>query len=198
MKNITADMVKTLREKTSAGVMDCKEALTKAEGDMEKAISYLREKGKAKAAQKAGRATKDGMVGAYIHPGSKLGVLLEVNCETDFVARTQEFKTLVKELAMQIAASNPLVLKREDLSQETVNKEKEIYRNQALNEGKKEEIVERIVNGRMEKFYREVCLLEQPYIKDEDKKIQDLLDEFIAKLGENISISRFVRFRLGE
>lgn len=196
--NITADMVKTLREKTSAGVMDCKEALTKAEGDIEKAISCLREKGKARAAQKAGRATKDGIVGAYIHPGSKLGVLLEVNCETDFVARTQEFKTLVKELAMQIAASNPLVLKREDLPQETVDKEKEIYRNQALNEGKKEEIVERIVNGRIEKFYREVCLLEQPYIKDEDKKIQDLLDEFIAKLGENISISRFVRFRLGE
>ncbi len=196
--NITADMVKTLREKTSAGVMDCKEALTKAEGDTEKAISYLREKGKAKAAQKAGRATKDGIVGAYIHPGSKLGVLLEVNCETDFVARTGEFKTLVKELAMQIAASNPLVLKREDLPQETVDKEKEIYRNQALNEGKKEEIVERIVNGRIEKFYREVCLLEQPYIKDEDKKIQDLLDEFIAKLGENISISRFVRYRLGE
>jgi len=196
--NITADIVKTLREKTSAGVMDCKEALTKAEGDIEKAISYLREKGKAKAAQKAGRATKDGMVGAYIHPGSKLGVLLEVNCETDFVARTGEFKTLVKELAMQIAASNPLVLKREDLPQETVDKEKEIYRNQALNEGKKEEIVERIVNGRIEKFYREVCLLEQPYIKDEDKKIQDLLDEFIAKLEENISISRFVRYRLGE
>jgi len=196
--NITADIVKTLREKTSAGVMDCKEALTKAEGDIEKAISYLREKGKAKAAQKAGRATKDGMVGAYIHPGSKLGVLLEVNCETDFVARTGEFKTLVKELAMQIAASNPLVLKREDLPQETVDKEKEIYRNQALNEGKKEEIVERIVNGKIEKFYREVCLLEQPYIKDEDKKIQDLLDEFIAKLGENISISRFVRYRLGE
>ena len=196
--NITADMVKTLREKTSAGVMDCKEALTKAEGNIEKAISHLREKGKAKAAQKAGRATKDGIVGAYIHPGSKLGVLLEVNCETDFVARTGEFKTLVKELAMQIAASNPLVLKREDLPQETVDKEKEIYRNQALNEGKKEEIVERIVNGRIEKFYREVCLLEQPYIKDEDKKIQDLLDEFIAKLGENISISRFVRFRLGE
>ncbi len=196
--NITADMVKTLREKTSAGVMDCKEALTKAEGNIEKAISHLREKGKAKAAQKAGRATKDGIVGAYIHPGSKLGVLLEVNCETDFVARTGEFKTLVKELAMQIAASNPLVLKREDLPQETVDKEKEIYRNQALNEGKKEEIVERIVNGRIEKFYREVCLLEQPYIKDEDKKIQDLLDEFIAKLGENISISRFVRYRLGE
>jgi len=196
--NITADIVKTLREKTSAGVMDCKEALTKAEGDIEKAISYLREKGKAKAAQKAGRATKDGMVGAYIHPGSKLGVLLEVNCETDFVARTGEFKTLVKELAMQIAASNPLVLKREDLPQETVDKEKEIYRNQALNEGKKEEIVEKIVNGKIEKFYREVCLLEQPYIKDEDKKIQDLLDEFIAKLGENISISRFVRYRLGE
>lgn len=196
--NITADMVKTLREKTSAGVMDCKEALTKAEGNIEKAISHLREKGKAKAAQKAGRATKDGIVGAYIHPGSKLGVLLEVNCETDFVARTGEFKTLIKELAMQIAASNPLVLKREDLPQETVDKEKEIYRNQALNEGKKEEIVERIVNGRIEKFYREVCLLEQPYIKDEDKKIQDLLDEFIAKLGENISISRFVRYRLGE
>ncbi len=196
--NITADMVKTLREKTSAGVMDCKEALTKADGDMEKAISYLREKGKAKAAQKAGRETKDGMVGAYIHPGSKLGVLIEVNCETDFVARTEEFKTLVKELAMQIAASNPLVLRREDLSQEIVEKEKEIYRNQALNEGKKEEIVERIVNGRMEKFYREVCLLEQPYIKDEDKKVQELLDEFIAKLGENISIRRFARFRLGE
>lgn len=196
--NITADMVKTLRERTSAGVMDCKEALTKTEGDMERAISYLREKGKAKAAQKAGRATKDGMVGAYIHPGSKLGVLVEVNCETDFVARTQEFKTLVKELAMQIAASNPLVLKREDLSPEAVDREKEIYRNQALNEGKKEGIIERIVNGKLEKFYREVCLLEQPYIKDEDKKVQDLLDESIAKLGENISIGRFARFRLGE
>ncbi len=196
--NITADMVRTLRERTSAGVMDCKEALTKAEGDMEKAISYLREKGKAKAAQKAGRATKDGMVGAYIHPGSKLGVLVEVNCETDFVARTQEFQNLVKELAMQIAASNPLVLKREDLAPEAVDKEKEIYRNQALNEGKKEEIIERIVNGKLEKFHQEVCLLEQPYIKDEDKKVQDLLDESIAKLGENISIGRFARFRLGE
>ncbi len=196
--NITAGMVKTLREKTSAGVMDCKEALTKTEGDMEKAISYLRKKGKAKAAQKAGRETKDGIVGAYIHPGSKLGVLVEVNCETDFVARTEEFKTLVKELAMQIAASNPQVLKREDLPEETMEKEKEIYRNQALNEGKKEGIIERIVNGRMEKFYREVCLLEQPYIKDEEKKVQDLLDEFIAQLGENISIRRFVRFRLGE
>ena len=196
--NITAEMVKTLRERTSAGVMDCKEALTKAEGNMEKAISYLREKGKAKAAQKAGRATKDGMVGAYIHPGSKLGVLVEVNCETDFVARTQEFQTLVKELAMQIAASNPLVLRREDLSPETLDREKEIYRNQALNEGKKEGIIERIVNGKLEKFYREVCLLEQPYIKDEEKKVQDLLDEYIAKLGENISIGRFARFRLGE
>lgn len=196
--NVTTDMVKTLRERTSAGVMDCKEALTKAEGDMEKAISYLREKGKVKAAQKAGRETRDGMVGAYIHPGSRLGVLVEINCETDFVAKTEEFKTLVKELAMQIAASNPLVIRREDLPQGTVEKEKEIYRNQALNEGKKEEIIERVVKGRMEKFYREVCLLEQPHIKDEEKRVQDLLDESIAKLGENITISRFVRFKLGE
>ena len=196
--NVTTDMVKTLRERTSAGVMDCKEALTKAEGDMEKAISYLREKGKVKAAQKAGRETRDGMVGAYIHPGSRLGVLVEINCETDFVAKTEEFKTLVKELAMQIAASNPLVIRREDLPQGTVEKEKEIYRNQALNEGKKEEIIERVVKGRMEKFYREVCLLEQPYIKDEEKRVQDLLDESIAKLGENITISRFARFKLGE
>ena len=196
--NVTTDMVKTLRERTSAGVMDCKEALTKAEGDMEKAIFYLREKGKVKAAQKAGRETRDGMVGAYIHPGSRLGVLVEINCETDFVAKTGEFKSLVKEVAMQIAASNPLVIRREDLPQGTVEKEKEIYRNQALNEGKKEEIIERVVKGRMEKFYREVCLLEQPYIKDEEKKIQDLLDESIAKLGENITISRFARFKLGE
>lgn len=196
--NVTTDMVKTLRERTSAGVMDCKEALTKAEGDMEKAISYLREKGKVKAAQKAGRETRDGIVGAYIHPGSRLGVLVEINCETDFVAKTEEFKTLVKELAMQIAASNPLVIRREDLPQGTVEKEKEIYRNQALNEGKKEEIIERVVKGRMEKFYREVCLLEQPYIKDEEKRVQDLLDESIAKLGENITISRFARFKLGE
>lgn len=196
--NVTTDMVKTLRERTSAGVMDCKEALTKAEGDMEKAISYLREKGKVKAAQKAGRETRDGMVGAYIHPGSRLGVLVEINCETDFVAKTGEFKSLVKELAMQIAASNPLVIRREDLPQGTVEKEKEIYRNQALNEGKKEEIIERVVKGRMEKFYREVCLLEQPYIKDEEKRVQDLLDESIAKLGENITISRFARFKLGE
>jgi len=196
--NVTTDMVKTLRERTSAGVMDCKEALTKAEGDMEKAISYLREKGKVKAAQKAGRETRDGMVGAYIHPGSRLGVLVEINCETDFVAKTGEFKSLVKELAMQIAASNPLVIRREDLPQGTVEKEKEIYRNQALNEGKKEEIIERVVKGRMEKFYREVCLLEQPHIKDEEKRVQDLLDESIAKLGENITISRFARFKLGE
>lgn len=196
--NVTTDMVKTLRERTSAGVMDCKEALTKAEGDMEKAISYLREKGKVKAAQKAGRETRDGMVGAYIHPGSRLGVLVEINCETDFVAKTGEFKSLVKELAMQIAASNPLVIRREDLPQGTVEKEKEIYRNQALNEGKKEEIIERVVKGRMEKFYREVCLLEQPYIKDEERRVQDLLDESIAKLGENITISRFTRFKLGE
>jgi elongation factor Ts len=196
--NVTTDMVKTLRERTSAGVMDCKEALTKAEGDMEKAISYLREKGKVKAAQKAGRETRDGIVGAYIHPGSRLGVLVEINCETDFVAKTGEFKSLVKELAMQIAASNPLVIRREDLPQGTVEKEKEIYRNQALNEGKKEEIIERVVKGRMEKFYREVCLLEQPYIKDEERRVQDLLDESIAKLGENITISRFTRFKLGE
>jgi len=196
--NVTTDMVKTLRERTSAGIMDCKEALTKAEGDMEKAISYLREKGKVKAAQKAGRETRDGMVGAYIHPGSRLGVLVEINCETDFVAKTGEFKSLVKELAMQIAASNPLVIRREDLPQGTVEKEKEIYRNQALNEGKKEEIIERVVKGRMEKFYREVCLLEQPHIKDEEKRVQDLLDESIAKLGENITISRFARFKLGE
>ncbi len=198
MAEITAAMVKQLRDKTGAGMMDCKKALQEAEGDFDKAVEILRKRGIAKAAKRADREANEGVVAAYIHPGSKLGVLVEVNCETDFVANTDDFKEFAKNIAMHIAASNPLAVKREDLDQEALNKEKEIYREQALAQGKPEHIVDKIVEGRLEKYYSEVCLLEQPYVKDPDKTIKDLLTEVIAKVGENITIKRFARFRIGE
>jgi elongation factor Ts len=195
---ITAAQVKELREKTGAGMMDCKKALGETNGDIDKAADYLREQGILKAAKKADRAANEGLIYSYIHPGDRLGVLVEINCETDFVARTNEFRDFSKDIAMHIAASNPLVVKREDLSQEIVDKEKSIYKAQAEKEGKPEKFVEKIIDGRIEKFYQESCLLDQPFIKDQDKTVNDIIVDAIAKLGENISVKRFVRFRLGE
>ncbi|ADD02466.1 translation elongation factor Ts [Thermoanaerobacter italicus Ab9] len=195
---ISAQAVKELRERTGAGMMDCKKALMEANGDMEKAIDILREKGLAAAAKKAGRVANEGLVDAYIHGGGRIGVLVEVNCETDFVANTGEFKNFVKEICMQIAAANPSYISREDVPQAVLEKEKEILKAQALNEGKPQNVVDRIVEGRIEKFYKENCLLEQQYIRDPEKTVQDLLNETIAKLGENIVIRRFVRFERGE
>lgn len=191
-------MVKELREKSGAGMMDCKRALDDAQGDMEKAMQLLRERGVAKAAKKEGRVTKEGIVYSYIHPGDKLGVLIEVNCETDFVARTDDFRGLVKELAMQVAAANPLVVVPEELPEDVVTREREIYRQQALNEGKPEQVVGKIVDGRIKKYQQEVCLLLQPYIKDQDKTVSEVVTEAVSKLGENITVRRFTRFRLGE
>ena len=198
MKDVTSQMVKELREKTGCGMMDCKRALEKSEGDIQKAIDILREQGMATAAKKAGRIAKEGIIYSYIHPGDKLGVLVEINCETDFVARTEDFKNLAKDVAMQVAATNPLVISRAELKEETIQKEKDIYRAQAKSEGKPEKILDKIVEGKLEKYFQEVCLLEQAFIKDEDRSIHDRLNETIAKLGENITIKRFVRFRLGE
>ena len=196
--SISAATVKELREKTGAGMMDCKRALEETKGDLEKAVEVLRKKGLAAVAKRAGRITSEGVIASYIHPGERLGVLVEVNCETDFVARTTDFRAFVKEICMQVAAANPLVLKRADLSDEDVDREKEIYRDQARSQDKPEKIIEKIVQGKMEKYYQEVCLLDQQYIKDGDKRISDLLDEAKVKLGENIVIKRFSRFRLGE
>lgn len=196
--SITAATVKELREKTGAGMMDCKRALEEAKGDLEKAVEVLRKKGLAAVAKRAGRETSEGVIASYIHPGERLGVLVEVNCETDFVARTPDFRAFVKEICMQVAAANPLVMKREDLPDEDVNREKEIYRDQARSQDKPEKIIEKIVQGKMEKYYQEVCLLDQQYIKDADKRVSDLLDEVKVKLGENIVLKRFARFRLGE
>lgn len=198
MADITAQMVKELREKTNAGMMDCKKALVETGGDFDKAVNYLREKGIAKAAGKSGRATKEGIIASYIHAGSKLGVMVEINCETDFVARTDDFKVFAKDIAMHVAASAPLAVAREDIDEETVNNEREIYRQQAINEGKPEKIIDKIVDGKLDKYYSEACLLEQPFVKDNDKTVNDLINETIARLGENISIRRFVRFHLGE
>jgi len=191
-------MVKELRERTGAGMMDCKKALSDANGDMEKAIEILRERGLAAAAKKAGRITAEGIVDAYIHGDGRIGVLVEVNIETDFAAKNEEFRALVKDIAMQIAASKPEYISREEVPSEVIEKEKEILRAQALNEGKPEKVVEKMVEGRIEKFYKEVCLLEQPFIKDPDKTVKDLLTEKIAVIGENISIRRFARFERGE
>jgi len=195
---ISASEVKELRERTGAGMMDCKKALEASGGDMEKAIEYLRKKGMQKVEKKAGRQTKEGIIQSYIHPGSRLGVLVEINCETDFVARTDEFQTFAKDIAMHIAASSPLVVDRSELAQDILDKEKEIYRAQALEQGKPENILDRIVEGKLEKFYQDVCLLEQSFVKDPNRTIKDLLTEKISKLGENIVIKRFVRFQLGE
>lgn len=195
---ITAQMVKELREKTGAGMMDCKKALEATNGDMKKAMDYLREKGIAKAAKKADRIAAEGVVESYIHGGGRIGVLVEVNCETDFVAKTDDFKNLVKDVAMQIAAMNPKYVRREEVPEEALNKEREILKQQALAEGKPEHIVEKMVEGRLNKYFQEVCLLEQPYVKDPDKTIDQLVKETIAKLGENINIRRFVRYEMGE
>ena len=195
---ISASDVKTLREMTGAGMMDCKKALSEADGDMEKAIEYLRMKGLQKVEKKAGRQTQEGLVQAYIHPGSRLGVLVEINCETDFVARTDDFQSFVKDVAMQIAAAKPIVVDRAQVDPDTVEKEKEIYRAQAREQGKPENILDRFVTGKLEKFYQDVCLLEQAFVKDPNKTIRDLLNEKIARLGENIIIKRFVRYQLGE
>jgi elongation factor Ts len=195
---IDSKLVKELRDKTGAPMMDCKRALEKANGNIEKALDYLREQGIAKASQKAGRSTREGLIYSYIHPGEKLGVLLEINCETDFVARTDDFRNLTKDVAMQVAASNPITIKREDFPSELLEKEKEIYKAQALKEGKPEKILDKIIQGKLEKYFQEFCLLELPFIKNEDRTVKQRIDETIAKLGENITVKRFVRFRLGE
>lgn len=195
---VTAAMVKELREKTGAGMMDCKKALKETSGDIEKAVEYLREKGLSEAAKKTHRVATEGIVDSYIHGGGKLGVLVEVNCETDFVAKNDEFKELCHNIAMQIAASNPLYITRDDVPEEEVEKEKRMLRSQALNEGKSENIVEKMVEGRLEKFFNENCLLEQPFIKETDISVDEYIKEKIAKLGENIVVRRFARYELGE
>lgn len=195
---VSASLVKTLRARTGAGVMDCKQALLETEGDLEKATRYLREKGLAAVAKRAERVASEGLVEAYIHGGGRLGVLIEVNCETDFVARTPEFKALCRDLAMQVAASRPEYISREEVPPEVLAREEEIFRAQALNEGKPEKVIDRIVVGRIEKFYTEVCLLEQPFIKDPNCSVAGLINEKIAYFGENIRVRRFACFRLGE
>jgi elongation factor Ts len=195
---IDAQEVKALREKTGAGMMDCKKALVEAGGDEEKAITILREKGLAAAAKRAGRIAAEGMVESYIHLGGRVGVLVEVNCETDFVARNEQFRTFVKDICLQIAATNPAYLSKEDVPAEVLEKERQILRTQALNEGKPEKVIDKIVEGRIEKFYKENCLLEQPFIRDQEVTIKDLLVSLIAKIGENIVIRRYSRFALGE
>jgi elongation factor Ts len=195
---VNAAVVKELREKTGAGIMDCKRALTEAGGNLDKAVEYLRRKGLAAAAKKADRVASEGAVAAYVHPGGKIGVLVEINCETDFVARTNEFQALVKDLAMQIAAANPRYLRPEEVSADELEKERDIYRRQALDSGKPEKVVDRIIEGKMERFYSEVCLLEQAFVKDPDRKVADIVNDAIARLGENIQIRRFTRYHLGE
>ncbi|HOJ10579.1 MAG TPA: translation elongation factor Ts [Clostridiales bacterium] len=195
---ITADMVKQLRERTGAGMMDCKKALVETDGNIEKAVEYLREKGLAAAAKKSGRIAAEGLVESYIHGDGRIGVLVEVNIETDFAAKNEEFRMFVKDIAMQIAASKPEYIRKEDVPAEIVEKEKEILKVQARNEGKPEKVIEKMVEGRLEKFYKEICLLEQPWIKDPDKTINQLLVEKIATIGENINIRRFARFERGE
>lgn len=196
--NITSEMVKALREKTQAGMMDCKEALKASDGDMDKAVEYLRKKGLATAQKRAGRTTSQGQVGSYIHAGGKIGVLVEVNCETDFVARTEQFSELVHNLAMHIAAANPVCIRREEFPPELLQKEREIYLAQARETGKPEKVLEKIVEGKLEKYFKETCLMEQAYVKNPDITIADLLNETIAQIGESITIRRFVRFQLGE
>ena len=193
---INASIVRELRDKTGAGVMDCKKALAEAGGDLEKAIVWLRERGIAQAAKRLGKLASDGSVGAYIHAGGKLGVLVEVNCETDFVAKTPEFRALVKEIAMQIAAANPRCVSREDVPTDVIEQERQIYATQSA--GKPEAVVKKIVDGKLEKFFRDICLNEQAWVRDPNRTITDLLGEYVAKLGEKIEIRRFVRFQLGE
>jgi elongation factor Ts len=195
---VSAAAVKNLREKTGAGMMDCKKALAESGGDLDKAVDYLRQKGLAAATKKASRNASDGAIGAYVHPGGKIGVLVELNCETDFVARTAEFQNLLKDIAMQIAAANPRYIRPEEVSSDHLEKERELYRRQALESGKPEKVVEKIVDGKIDRFYSEVCLLEQSFIKNPDQKVADILTEAIARLGENIQVKRFSRYQLGE
>jgi elongation factor Ts len=190
--------VRTLREKTGVGLMDCKEALKVASGDMDKAVDYLREKGLAKAQKRVGRAATDGTVSVYIHMGGKIATMVEVNCETDFVAKTDQFQSFAKDVAMQVTAANPTYVSREEVPEEVKEKEKEIYRKQAKESGKPDKILDKIAEGKLEKFYQDVCLLEQPFIKNPDVTIKGLLEELISKMGENILVRRFVRFQLGE
>ena len=196
--SIDAKTVKALRDKTGAGMMDCKKALLETGGNMKKAIDHLRKSGIAKAENKGARATKEGVIFSYIHQGGRLGVLVELNCETDFVAKTESFSELSHNLAMQIAATNPLAIQREDIDQIIVDHEKEIFTEQTKDSGKPKNVIEKIVEGRMEKFYAESCLLEQPYIKDSDRKVGDLIAEMVATLGENIVVNRFIRYAIGE
>ena len=198
MANISADMVKHLREKTGSGIMDCKQALTECDGNLDKAVDFLRKKGLATAAKRAGRAMTAGTVMSYIHMGGKLGVLVEVNCETDFVAKNDDFQDFTKNIAMHIAATNPLGIQPEDIPEEVIDKEKEIYRAQALELGKPDNIIDKIAEGKLTKFIKDSCLLDQPYVRNPEITVGDLLNELIAKIGENIQIRRFVRFQLGE
>jgi elongation factor Ts len=191
-------LVKELREKTGAGLLDCQKALGETEGDLEKALRLLRERGLAKAAKKAMRAATDGVVGAYIHPGGKIGVLVEVNCETDFVAKTPEFQTLVKDLAMQVAAVAPRYVSRDEVPASEVETEREIYRAQAQKSGKPEKVLERIIDGQLDRFYKDVCLLEQPFIKQSDRTVEEIVKEAIVRFGVNVEVRRFARFQLGE
>jgi len=195
---VSANMVKELREKTGAGMMDCKKALAETGGDFQKALDYLRQKGLATAAKRAGRIASEGRVGSYIHAGGKIGVMVEVNCETDFVAKTDDFQAFAKDMAMQIAASNPSYVRREEVTPEVLEREKEIYRAQARDAKKPEKVMDKIVEGKLEKFYSEVCLLEQAFVKDPDVAVQDLLNGLIGKLGEKIEIRRFTRYQVGE
>jgi elongation factor Ts len=198
MVEISAALVKELRDKSGAGMMDCKNALVESNGDLEKASELLRKKGIAKASKRTDRSANEGKIESYIHPGSKLGVLVEVNCETDFVANTEDFKNLAHDIAMHIAASSPSYVKREDVPQEDIDREIEIYKEQAKAQGKPDAILDKIAQGKLVKYFSEICLVDQPFVKDPDKTIQVLLTESIAKLGENISIRRFSRFKIGE
>ncbi|MCM2286084.1 MAG: translation elongation factor Ts [Desulfobacula sp.] len=198
MAQISAEMVKELREATGSGIMDCKRVLAEAEGDFDKAVDLLRKKGLAKAAKRAGRSTSEGMICSYIHTGAKLGVMVEVNCESDFVAKTEDFQAFAKNIAMHIAAANPAGLNPEDVDPKIIEKEREIYRAQMLEEGKPANIIDKIVEGKVEKFYKDVCLMSQQYVKDPQKTITEVLKETIGKIGENIQIKRFVRFKIGE
>ena len=198
MAEITAVMVKEIREKSGAGMMDCKKALQETDGDLEKSVELLRKKGIAAAEKRADRAANEGRIEAYIHPGSKLGVIVEINCETDFVANTDDFKNFSHDIAMHVAASAPRFIKREDVDQKSIDKEMEIYKDQAKAQGKPEAIIEKIAAGKLDKFYSEVCLMEQPFVKDPNISIKDLLTETIAKLGENITINKFSRLKIGE
>jgi elongation factor Ts len=196
---ITAEMVKKLREKTGAGMMDCKKALTEVGGDVEKAIDLLRTKGQATSDKRAAKAAKEGLIGSYVHkPGGKIGVMVEVNCETDFVARTAEFEEFVREMAMHVAAANPLFVSRDDVPGDVIEREKQIYKNQALESGKPEKVIDKIVSGKLERYFKEVCLLEQEFIKDTDRNIEAVLNDLIGKTGEKVLIRRFARFQVGE